>query len=203
MLFKKQMFISKEYWEKRYKSGKTSGVGSYGEIAKFKAKVINDFVNEYNIKSMIDFGCGDGNQLKYFDIHKYLGFDVSKQSIKMCINKFNEDPNKSFILYDTNYYFDNASFIKSDLVISLDVIYHLIEDDIYHLYMKNLFKASQMFVIIFSTNSNKQRNNQAIHIRNRKFTDWVKENCNEFQLFKKTENEFQNHKDYGGIPVEF
>lgn len=52
---KKQPFWEKTYWDNRYKnkveSGKGSGSGedSYGIYAEFKAKIINDFIKEYDI----------------------------------------------------------------------------------------------------------------------------------------------------------
>lgn len=69
---------SKEYWEERYKGEGTSGLGSYGKFAEFKAEIINSFVKDNKINSVIDFGCGDGNQLSLFEIPYYIGLDVSK-----------------------------------------------------------------------------------------------------------------------------
>ena len=77
-------FDSKEYWENRYKYQGNSGAGSYGKLAEFKAEVINEFINENNINNVIEFGCGDGNQLNLFNIKNYLGFDVSDTIIKLC-----------------------------------------------------------------------------------------------------------------------
>ncbi|GAJ08100.1 unnamed protein product, partial [marine sediment metagenome] len=54
---------SREYWESRYAGGGTSGAGSYGKPAEFKAQVLNSFVKDNGISSVIEFGCGDGNQL--------------------------------------------------------------------------------------------------------------------------------------------
>ena len=55
-------FDSNEYWENRYKNNETSGDGSYGKLALFKSSIINNFIKDYNIKSILDLGCGDGNQ---------------------------------------------------------------------------------------------------------------------------------------------
>ena len=55
---------SDDYWEERYSKGKNSGAGSYNELARFKAEVLNGFVQKQNIRSVIEFGCGDGNQLQ-------------------------------------------------------------------------------------------------------------------------------------------
>ena len=52
---------SREYWEQRYSMGGTSGAGSYDKLAEFKVEVINSFMKKYQISSVIEFGCGDGN----------------------------------------------------------------------------------------------------------------------------------------------
>ncbi|MGD9858413.1 MAG: hypothetical protein AB7U20_26025 [Planctomycetaceae bacterium] len=54
---------SSDYWVRRYRKGRNSGGGSYGRLAEFKAQVLNDLVREHRIQTVIEFGCGDGNQL--------------------------------------------------------------------------------------------------------------------------------------------
>src|SRR5690349_24554192 len=54
---------SPSYWEERYRQGGNSGVGSYGQLARFKAQTINRFVAEQAVTSVVEFGCGDGAQL--------------------------------------------------------------------------------------------------------------------------------------------
>ena len=89
-----KFFGSNQYWESRYDTGGTSGDGSYGKLAKYKAEIINSIIINEKIQSVIDFGCGDGNQLEYFSIPKYIGLDVSKTAILKCIKKFEgDDPN--------------------------------------------------------------------------------------------------------------
>jgi hypothetical protein len=39
-----QVFSSGTYWESRYRSGGASGAGSLGRLARFKAGVINRFI---------------------------------------------------------------------------------------------------------------------------------------------------------------
>ena len=50
---------SREYWENRYKNGGNSGAGSYNNLAAFKAKVINNFVTEKNINTVLELGSGE------------------------------------------------------------------------------------------------------------------------------------------------
>jgi len=157
---------SKDYWEKRYSYGGNSGAGSYNNLALFKASIINNFVNKNNINTVIEWGSGDCNQLSLANYKKYIGFDVSKTAIKICQKKFKNDTTKTFIHLNDNYINDK----KADLSISLDVIYHLLEDNIYNVYMNNLFNSSKKFVCIYSSNINKKWDQ---HVRHRKFTDWI------------------------------
>lgn len=170
------------YWEERYKSGGTSGAGSYGRLAEFKANTINAFVSNHNINSVIEFGSGDGNQLSLARYPLYIGVDVSESAIIACRERFAEDTSKKFISL-ADYNGD-----KAELALSLDVIFHLTEDDSYELYMRTLFDAAERFVIIYS--SNKNESGAAKHVRHHEFTDWVKNYRRTFSLISCIQNPF-------------
>jgi len=85
----------RKIWEDRYLSGGNSGAGSYGELCDYKAKFINAFVNEKNIKSIIEFGSGDGNQMEHFKIENYIGVDISEYIINICQQKYKDIANKN------------------------------------------------------------------------------------------------------------
>src|SRR5262245_35280817 len=138
---------TRKYWQDRYAGGGDSGVGSYGKFAEFKAGIINGFVRDNDIRSIIEFGCGDGNQLQSALYEAYLGLDVSIHAITSCRKKFEFDRSKSFLLID-DYAGETAP-----LGLSLDVIYHLVEDDVFDKYMRLLFDASTEYVIIYSSNT--------------------------------------------------
>jgi len=157
---------SKDFWEKRYSHGGNSGAGSYNNLALFKASILNNFVNKNNINTVIEWGSGDCNQLSLANYKNYIGYDVSITAIKICQKKFIKDKTKKFIHMNNNF-INNK---KADLSISLDVIYHLLEDNVFNLYMKNLFNSSQKYVCIYSSNVDKK---WARHVRHRKFTDWI------------------------------
>ena len=143
---------SEDYWIQRYDSGGNSGAGSYGKLAEFKAEIINDFVKDNKITTIIEYGCGDGNQLKLAEYPSYIGFDISREAIKICQDIFQHDKNKSFRLM-TEYKGETAQ-----LTLSLDVIFHLIEDGVYYSYMEMLFNSSERFVIVYSSDyDEKQR----------------------------------------------
>jgi hypothetical protein len=70
------------FWEERYKTGGNSGAGSYGEYAVYKAQIINDYIIKYNIKTISDFGCGDGNQISLLKgFESYMGHDISSYAL--------------------------------------------------------------------------------------------------------------------------
>ena len=137
---------SHEYWEERYAAGGTSGRGSSGELASYKAKFLNEFVQERGITSVIEFGCGDGSQLSLTPYPKYIGLDVARTAIELCSNRFREDRRKSFFLYDPAAFVDRHDIFRAELALSLDVIYHLTEDTVFESYMRHLFGAAEQFV---------------------------------------------------------
>ena len=158
---------SRDYWEKRYKNGGTSGDGSKGRLAIFKAEIINEFIKKNNIETIVEFGCGDGNQLKLAEYKEYKGIDISETAILNCRKLFKNDLSK-------NFYLDNEfKGGKSQLSISIDVIYHLIEDKIFENHMRKLFEASSKYILIYSSNYNSRQLN---HMRHRNFEDWINKN---------------------------
>ena len=175
---------SENYWKKRYLSRGTSGAGSYGKLATFKADVLNYFVRENNVNSIIEYGCGDGNQLKLANYPHYIGFDISENAISRCNEAFSKDDRKSFFL--TKEYAEQTA----DLTLSIDVIFHLIEDDVFFDYMSRLFDSSNKYVIIYSSNTEKQSLLQAKHVRHREFARWVSENRPQWKLTERISNKY-------------
>lgn len=171
---------SAQYWEDRYAQGSTSGLGSYGEVAQMKANFINSWVKSNDVSSVSEFGCGDGNQLSLAEYPTYIGLDVSRTAILLCKERFVNDKTKSFYLYDGECFIDNGRLFRSDLVMSLDVIYHLVEDIIFETYMGHLFATAKRHVIIYSTDAPCGRS--APHVKHRNFSAWVRYNYPEWQL---------------------
>lgn len=175
----KKFHGSRSYWESRYASGGNSGRGSYGNLADYKASVLNEFVREHGISSVIEFGCGDGNQLKLASYPTYIGLDVSETTIRNCIQTFKDDKSKSFYLYDPMAFCDHQHLFRAELTLSLDVTYHLIEYAVYDAYLKHLFNAANKFVIIYAWDVNGEDKG---HVMHRKFSTWIKENMSGWEL---------------------
>lgn len=174
---------SATYWENRYRSGGNSGAGSYNRLAEFKAEVLNDFVAANAIKSVIEFGSGDGAQLELADYPSYVGVDVSPAALEATRANFRNDPTKQFIHTSEVKESDRA-----DAALSLDVIYHLVEDDVFDSYMRSLFNAANRYVIVYSSNVDEP--GPSPHVRHREFTKWIKANRPDFRFLEKIPNRY-------------
>ncbi|MBN1671906.1 MAG: class I SAM-dependent methyltransferase [Kiritimatiellae bacterium] len=169
------------YWESRYARGGHSGFGSRGQLAQFKAKIINEFVRDKSVRSVIEFGCGDGHQLSLGEYGTYIGLDVSPTALALCRQRFYGDQTKSFFLYHSLCFVDHAGLFRADLALSLDVLFHLVEDDIYAAYMNHLFDSANRFVIVYSANFDAP---QRFHVRWRHFTPWIEQNRTDWRLLR-------------------
>src|SRR5271157_3731259 len=178
------------YWEQRYAQGGNSGVGSYGKFAQFKAEQLNTFVAQHGVHTVIEFGCGDGNQLSLAKYPSFIGFDVSETAIGLCRRRFASDKTKTFRMLH-EYGGETA-----DLTLSLDVLYHLVEDEVFDSHMRTLFLASNRYVAIYSRDSNDNRGMKGTHVRHRKFTNWIKENLPDWKLLYHIPNTFPYKGDY-------
>lgn len=176
---------SKEFWENRYKSGLNSGTGSYSKLADFKAKVINEFIAGEKISKVIEFGCGDGNQLSLMKYQEYVGIDVSNTVIENNKKTFKDDKSKKF--YTTN---EKEIYLKEkyELSISLDVIFHLTEDHVYEEYMIDLFNSSDKYIIVYS--SNHEEYTKWPEFRHRKFMRYIQNYFKEWSLYSFIPNEY-------------
>ncbi|WP_189209256.1 class I SAM-dependent methyltransferase [Actinokineospora fastidiosa] len=176
---------SKTYWEERYAKGGTSGAGSYGKQAEWKAEIVNAWVSELGVTSVIDLGCGDGNQLSLARYPRYLGLDRSSTAVWKCIERFSDDPTKSFLRYDPEDLWDPAGWLRGDLALSMEVIFHLVEDEVFDDYMSRLFDCAERFVVICSNDS--VGTEQAPHEKHREFTKWVGQKRPEWTLDRRVD----------------
>lgn len=176
---------SADYWERRYAAGGTSGAGSYGEVARFKAAVLNGFVAERSVGSVLEFGCGDGNQLALASYPTYIGLDVSASALDLCMMRFSKDDTKSFLLYEPTR-FVNHGAMGAELAISLDVILHLVEDAVFETHMRQLFDAAGRYVAIFS--SNEEISVSEPHVRHRAFTSWIRQHRPQWTMTDRVDN---------------
>jgi SAM-dependent methyltransferase len=180
------MFNAKEYWNKRYVEGGNSGDGSYNTMAEFKSEIINEFISTTKCYDMIDLGCGDGNQLEYFNRIKYVGVDVSPYILEKCKEKFASDELKSFIHYDEA---KNLSR-KFGVAISLDVVFHIIDDNEYAEYFDLLFKLPDRYVILYAIPPDDGTIQWGEHMKIRDNESYIKERFTDWKLIKKIDAKY-------------
>ena len=169
-------FNSAEYWERRYASGRSSGPGSYNRLSEFKADILNAFVAENSIYSVLELGSGDGAQVRLAKYPLYIGVDVSPTVLEAARKEFASDASKQF------FHLNELGNLRAELAISLDVIYHLIEDWAFREHMRELFDRADRFVVVYSSNTDE--NADSTHVRHRNFTDWVAEHAKNFEFIE-------------------
>lgn len=180
------------YWERRYANGRNSGEGSTGNNAKFKAREVINVMTSERARSIIDWGCGDGKVAARIAARskKYVGVDISSTVINRLRRKH---PKHQFYLHD-------AHGTRCDLALSLDVLFHILDDDRYYKYLDNLFGSAKRLVLIHSTNRDEYVNE---HVRHRLITadiesrqpkwalvkSWQGINTCQFFLYKRSRKE--------------
>jgi cyclopropane fatty-acyl-phospholipid synthase-like methyltransferase len=157
-------------------------------VARFKAEALNQFVVEHHVESVLEFGCGDGHQLSLASYPRYIGLDVSRTAVSRCAELFAADTTKSFLLYHPMA-FINHDAIKADIAVSLDVILHLVEDEVFDTHMRHLFGAAARYVAVFS--SNREAACSEPHVRHRIFTSWVEAHAPDWQMLGRVVNPYK------------
>ena len=175
---------SSEFWDGHYAAGGNSGTGSYGRLADFKAEVLNQIVADHGIQTTIELGCGDGHQLSLINYPRYLGLDTSPRAIELCRQKFAADEGKRFIAYRSG----DPIPEQAEMAVSLDVVYHLLEDAVYEQYMRDLFSAATRLVIVYSSDTEEEA--EWPEVRHRHFTGWVADHEPSWKLVRHIPNRY-------------
>jgi hypothetical protein len=184
---------SATFWEQRYATGGISGRGSRGPLAEYKANFLNEFIADNNVTSITELGCGDGVQIGMGKYPEYVGMDVSPTAVRTCVSQFADDPTKTFLVYNSGAFADPLNRLQSDASMSLDVLFHLIEDEVWEAYLRDLFSLARRFVIIYASDDRPDSRNRAI-IR-RPFTKWVEDNISGWKLHERVENPYRGTDD--------
>ena len=169
----RRRFDSRAYWQARYADGGNSGGGSYGASAAFKANSLNRFIAEHRIDRMLELGSGDGNQAALLEVNAYLGLDISPDAVDIARLRNADLPGRDFRVYDPQL--DVVVDASAPLVVSMDVILHLIEPEVYDAYMRTLVACSTRYVGIYSTATEQQPRLMLSHNRYRDHRPWLAE----------------------------
>jgi SAM-dependent methyltransferase len=161
-------FSSADFWRNRYLTGGHSGAGAYGRLAVYKAHIVNVVAESRKVRSVVEFGSGDGNTASLFHLRRYTGVDVSPEVIERARTRLGTRKGwywKSLEEFD-------ADPQVHDMAMSLDVIYHLVEDEVFDHYMRQLFAAARRLVLIYSSDHAGDAGGPP-HVRHRAYSDWI------------------------------
>jgi len=144
-------FFEKIYQEKifvnKYKEPiSLSGPGSFPENVVDYLLFLKEFIEKNNIKSVVDYGCGDFVLYKNFSWSNinYLGIDVSETAINIA--KKNENENIKFLHKET------IDLPKADLLIVKDVFGHWLPGNSVTVFSKDLGDKSSVITEFLNIN---------------------------------------------------
>lgn len=130
-----------------------SGGGSSPEATVDYRKYLETFIKEKNIKSVIDYGCGDWGFSNHIDWNgvEYIGMDCVDSVIKKNIQNFGSDKIK----------FKNSEIITddADLLIIKDVFQHWSNNEITE-FLDDIIVFHSFKYILITNTSNQISNNQ-------------------------------------------
>lgn len=146
-----------QYWEERYKGGSDSGYGSYGTQLQKKL----DLLQNLDIKTISEYGCGDFNLgrhlLMMYPDAKYTGYDISQYIVE-----------RNQALYPYATFTNEPALPKADLVLCVDVLFHIIDDEEVEKVLNNLDKLWTKYLAITAYET--PQDNTAPHVKVRKFS---------------------------------
>lgn len=137
--------FSYKYWENRYATGGNSGYGSYENFLTDKVKLLTQLVSDLGICSIADVGCGDCTILPHLTVERYVGYDISPTVINRHIQN-NSDVSHTFRLIH------DPITEPFDMALSLDVIFHQVDDVDYNEYIRHLVNTNAKYILILTMN---------------------------------------------------
>jgi len=132
----------KKAWGRDEMGEGSSGTGSNCAHAKEYIQFLQQFLNQFSIRSVVDVGCGDWGLSKYIQWNgiSYLGYDVVKHIVQKNQKVFSSS-SIQFIHADALY----VDLPLADLLICKDVLQHLPNDDIF-LFLSQIHKFKHCLI---------------------------------------------------------
>jgi hypothetical protein len=156
----------------------SSGPGSDIENNKKYIELLKNIINEYNIKNIVDLGCGDFRigKLLYDDLNIiYTGYDTYKKVIDYNITQY---PEQKYNFKHLDFYTNKESIVEGDMCILKDVIQHWSLKEIY-IFLDYLTESKKFKYILLINCCNQKKDNEDCVIG-----DWRQLSCNFLPLKK-------------------
>lgn len=145
---------SATYWEQRHAERRghwrANGPGSRGRLLSYKVALVQALVDETRAHSLLDLGCGDAQLGARVNVDHYLGVDVSPTAAEAARARLGMRGRGGTVEVLTLAQLPPAIGMV-DVAISMDVVFHLLEDEAYHDHLQRLFDVAKRAVGIYST----------------------------------------------------
>lgn len=141
----------RNFWNKKYREGGSSGRGSIGLYRNWKWNKIKESIGtDYN--SLIDLGCGDltfwnhpiAKKIMRQRIFEYTGLDISDEIITKNRIRF---PNLKFFNWPAQIEFE---MVHAQIVFCLDLLFHIMNEKDFNLILENACKYTSQFLVIYT-----------------------------------------------------
>jgi 2-polyprenyl-3-methyl-5-hydroxy-6-metoxy-1,4-benzoquinol methylase len=122
-----------------------SGPGSFIENTVVYRNVLQNLIDEENIRTIVDIGCGDWQIMRHIHIGtdvNYVGYDVASNIISINQQNFSAE-NISFVSYSGDF----SEIVHADLCIVKDVLQHLNKK-----YIDNFINNMKKYKYVIITN---------------------------------------------------
>lgn len=181
----------KNYWDSWYSSSTNSGPGSQGKLQEFKINYLNKLFKQFEIKTVLDFGCGDGSLALGLHCRSYFGIDIAAKAIELCKKRVNR-PGFSF---ECMHFFDyTPSIIENkfpsglDCCICIDTLYHIFTKEILNKTLESLFSTGAKIVVLYTipSESLKLPFHPMLQIYGEEFSNALSESSKFYKLINKT-----------------
>ena len=140
-------FDNRQFWEERYttKLDLGSGAGSRGEFLEYKKELLTRLIDEFDIQSILDVGCGDIEVVKDLAFSgEYTGIDLSPSIVAR-----NQELRPSWTFIEGDFLeLARRVQLQADLVIGFDVLIHQHDYETYRTFVRELANATRVVAVI-------------------------------------------------------
>lgn len=158
------------YWDDRWVNGPECP-GSVGDQAMSKAAWLNSVIYDLDVRSLVDWGCGDGSQAALVNVGMYVGVEVAPSAWEAASVALATRDNCCIVLAPPG----QSITIRADMAVSMDVVFHLTADHEYEEWLARVFGSATKFVAVHGTDYESVPNG---HMRHHEVTrdappDWT------------------------------
>lgn len=153
---------ARNYWNRRYAIGRTSGLGSQGEPVENKVRWLKGLPG---VTKIVEVGCGDfvfgARLLEQYPAASYLGLDISEVIVRRN-NILNRTEDIEFQVQ-----LSHELVPDSDLLLCVDVLFHILDDQEYQNMLAKLKQSIWKYLAVSAYEYDNNRTSG--HVKIRKF----------------------------------